>query len=722
MAASDEAFVFTTRSHSLCCMSLHVNSEQLMNERELLLPISLNQLWSLRENSEQLNGKIQKYFQSAPHVRPIDRSSRLICAVSKGDVCVILEAPRGNFETVVPRSLATERVIRLIQNERAYGEAFRLARAQRLDPQLIVNANGHSRFVNDGDAALLVRSVLQMSSHDTIIQSNLVSQLNVFITLYAEQNGLNVDVTRSVLNSFIDAIDQVSHELNTAQNEVANLVLLEPILSALCLQKPALFENALRRIETLNDSDQLAHAVDYLLILCQDESDRVYREALALYNLQLASLVAAQNQRDPKETRDQLGTWAEMSSEARRRFEIDLFLGHYSSALNHLVEDASTVNESTGITNECVEFALQHKLFLQALTKFEGDSNAIRRVRDAYAHELLAQGDAYAAGSLWMSVESFTRASDAFRDGGFWQLALHSRRMCEEEMRDGSAWNGFVESTANVLYEYGRFVECARVRVEYLNDSEGALSAILEGKAWKDAVELCTRFGFDAKVRILPSVMEYACEQSESLEETCTKVKERQNRLEQLLEVKRLMNERLARKQENGEEESQSDVFSESTASSTASGGASSVASDFTFVSRTSYTSLYGSAKSTAPGGSKSSTSTYHQRKSQKQKKKRIKQGHPDEEKYLCEYLRNVIPKDELLMSTKEVLEMLLYFNQEKLSIRLQNAMNSLLNQLKQSPQDIMLFSVSSNISPSLPPTWSISLIDHFASTSATLN
>lgn len=67
--------------------------------------------------------------------RSIERGARLITAIPTS-LCLVLQMPRGNLETIWPRAMVLDGVRKLI-NEKNYRKAFSVCRSKRVDMNIL---------------------------------------------------------------------------------------------------------------------------------------------------------------------------------------------------------------------------------------------------------------------------------------------------------------------------------------------------------------------------------------------------------------------------------------------------------------------------------------------------------------------------------------------------------------------------------------------------------
>jgi elongator complex protein 1 len=625
---------YTTRSHVMHCVSI---------EASIVSEVCSTDMGpqTAKQKTDMSNTELCPPATKSGLVRPIDRGSYIVTGLPN-DVRIVLQTPRGNLETIAPRPLVVQRVWRLAR-AKEYGSAFRLSRQQRIDMNVMVDA--------DPDDFLL--------NVDRLVDQVLVpSHLSVFLTYLqgpdARINAVCSAVVKAIDRKYAGASDGGADRFTST------------VLTALVRLKPPDYVTALRRVQSsyAQSESEGASALDFLLVLAKDE-DMLYGEALGTYDLSLALMVAKASQLDPADYSSELRTLKRMG-EDHKRYAIDLRLKRYESALENLF--ACGVSER----NTCLKLAREHALYVVALPLFAAvaDSEldgraALTQLRGNYAVHLLTKTRYEDAAIVYCVSGDFANAATAYRDAGMWQQALDAFMQAEDV--EDAAVRQFSESVVDSLNENGRAVESARVKWTMLQNMEGALDDLGGAQEWTVAMEIVASVNLASarkhwRDRVIGDLKDAGKEHAIDLRASTAKMTERSDRLVAVRQTKERMRTALGTPGgagATGEDDADSDAFSASTgASSVGSDGGVSVAlSDMTFASSTasarSQTSLYHSVgrgsgrggRGRGRGGSGHALSTSAQRRAAgKQARKRVRTGHPQEEAALCETLRRLVP------------------------------------------------------------------------------
>ncbi|KAJ3474854.1 hypothetical protein NLG97_g9667 [Lecanicillium saksenae] len=233
--------------------------------------------------------------------RSVERGSRLVTAMPT-NMSIVLQMPRGNLETIYPRAMVLAGIRRLI-DAKNYGTAFSYCRTQRVDMNVLCDYK-FEQF---------------LSSVPTFLdQLNDISYIDLFLSSLKEE-----DVTQTMYQDtkkYKFPLDAISSEVEATLaakafdgkvNTVCDALLkglqprkstnLQNIITAhVCKSPPALDDGLLLVYELMQEDPKVAEkAIEHICFLV--DANRLYENALGLYNLELALLVAQQSQRDPRE-------------------------------------------------------------------------------------------------------------------------------------------------------------------------------------------------------------------------------------------------------------------------------------------------------------------------------------------------------------------------------------------------------------------------------------
>lgn len=393
--------------------------------------------------------------------REIERGSLLVSVMSS-KMAVVLQAPRGNIETIYPRMLVLG-VVRESISQLRYHDAFEACKVHRIDMNILYDLDPEGWKAN---VELFVKQL--------VTESN----LDLFLSSLSD-----TDVTKS---KYFDTRNSPALEgdLGTSSTGKVNMLVdfmlpfLQPHsqITALSVRQPPALVEALRKA---SGSPELVKHLVYL-----SDAELLYRTALGVYEPRLALVVAQQAQMDPKEYIPFLRSRSS-ENDARAKFNIDLYLRRIEKAVTHLIADVDASEE------EIVEFVLRHDLHTTALALLRKSQNhsssrprhsAIREILRSQAELWLSQSKYVEAGTNFELLGEFSKASDAYVKGCNWKRALALFFSSSEERQ--SVTRELVE----VCETNKQYKDCAHLLLHYLNDPRGALEMFCSADKFDDAM------------------------------------------------------------------------------------------------------------------------------------------------------------------------------------------------------------------------------------------
>lgn len=313
---TESHILFTTAQSQLCF--IHLNSDSF--EYEIFAQQQQAQQQQVQQQGQQSEGTVLD-----ERVRMIERGSILISAMPS-KYSVVLEAPRGNLETICPRIMVLSGVRKFIKDLR-YKEAFLACRTHRIDldilhdydPELFfnnlenfVNQIGKVEHLDLFVSCLHEEDVALTKYRDTVEGEEglekKIEQLKLNQTPQQHQDPVNT-TKKMIINK-----EQTVSTKNAADSKINRIcagilsILVKPeyfdkylqtIITAYACEKPANLEGALELIAKIEVEDQIDQTVTHLCFL--QDVNKLYNTALGLYNVKLALNIAQKSQKDPKE-------------------------------------------------------------------------------------------------------------------------------------------------------------------------------------------------------------------------------------------------------------------------------------------------------------------------------------------------------------------------------------------------------------------------------------
>ncbi|XP_016422525.1 elongator complex protein 1-like [Sinocyclocheilus rhinocerous] len=219
-------------------------------------------------------------------------------------------------------------------------------------------------------------------------------------------------------------------------------------------------------------------ALKYLLFLVN--VNELYEHSLGTYDFDLVLMVAEKSQKDPKEYLPFLNMLKTLEPNYQR-YTIDKHLKRYRKALHHL----SKCGEEH--FTELLSLVKDQRLYSDALELYPSDSEQYKTLSVAYAEHLVEQQQAEQAGLLLWRCGENARALQAFISCTSWRntLAVATHIPLPPEQLALLA-----RDLAEKLLEARRHAEAALCLEQYAKDCEEAISALIQGAAWEEALRL----------------------------------------------------------------------------------------------------------------------------------------------------------------------------------------------------------------------------------------
>uniref|UniRef100_A0A8C7HHX8 Elongator complex protein 1 n=1 Tax=Oncorhynchus kisutch TaxID=8019 RepID=A0A8C7HHX8_ONCKI len=414
--------------------------------------------------------------QNDETLRRIERGSRIVTVVPQ-DTRLILQMPRGNLETIRHRALVLAQLRKWLDSQR-FREAFECMRKLRINLNLIYDHNP---------------KVFLESVETFLRQLDSINHINLFLTELKEEDttttmypcpvnttgqsapaacGKKVDIVCDALRCTMESMDQHKYCLSILTSHVKKTV-------------PEL-EVALQKVHELRVNPTSAanavsaeEALKYLLFLVN--VNELYEHSLGTYDFDLVLMVAEKSQKDPKEYLPFLNMLKTLEPNYQR-YSIDKHLKRYRKALHHL----SKCGEEH--FTESLNLVKDQRLYSEALGLYPTDSPQYKALSCAYAEYLVEQQQAEQAGLLLWRCGEATRALQAFVGSASWRNALC---VAEQIPLPSDQLALLARDLAGTkLIELRRYTEAAILLERYAKDCEEAISALITGAVWEEALRL----------------------------------------------------------------------------------------------------------------------------------------------------------------------------------------------------------------------------------------
>lgn len=329
---------------------------------------------------------------------------------------LVLQMPRGNLETIYPRALVLAGIRDSI-NGRKYKKAFMACRSQRVDMN-ILHDHAPQQFLES--IGLFIEQVKKPEYIDLFLSS--LKEEDVTKSMYQETlkpSKSTLDVPAEKYTSPKEAVTGVSKingicdafldALNQKSGHIKNM-----ISAHVCKQPPDL-DAGLIQIAKLRKqrSDQVDEAIEHICFLA--DVNRLYDNALGLYDLELTLLIAQQSQKDPREYLPFLQNLQKMP-ELRRKHSIDDHLKRHTKALSSLC--------ALDAFEEVKSYTVKHNLYTPALEHYRYQEAQLSELTRLHASYLYAEGSFKDAAIAYEFLHDYNLASSIYRQAHFWRESL----------------------------------------------------------------------------------------------------------------------------------------------------------------------------------------------------------------------------------------------------------------------------------------------------------
>ncbi|KIH95256.1 elongator complex protein 1 [Sporothrix brasiliensis 5110] len=425
--------------------------------------------------------------------RSIEQGARLVTSIPS-NLCVVLQMPRGNLETIFPRAMVVAGIRKLI-DALDYGKAFAFCRSQRVDMNILYDHTPQQFLAN---VDLFLDQLNDVASIDLFLSS--LKEEDVSQTMYKDTKKTST-ATPFRLPQLVPPTPAPASASSTKVNTVCDAVLarlatrkktnLQNIITAHVSKLPPAIDDGLTVVAQLlhaNDTAAArtvsAKAVEHICFLV--DVNQLYDHALGLYDLDLTIAIAQQSQRDPKEYVPFIRTLHEMSP-TWRKFSIDDHLERHEKALSHLA-DFDDFNEFLQYTNK-------HRLYKKALGIYRYNTERHSAITNAYAEYLVTQSKFREAGLAYESLQNFSKAASCYQSAGVscWRECLFAAQSQTPPL-SSDVFSELTSNLVDALLEARDYTAAAKIQLEYLASVEG-VRTLCKAYEFAEAMRVTARLG-----------------------------------------------------------------------------------------------------------------------------------------------------------------------------------------------------------------------------------
>ena len=293
------------------------------------------------------------------YMRTLERGASLVCC---SGIKLILQMPRGNLETIMPRLIVLDEIKKDVLNKN-YEKAFLLCRKNKINLNLIYDIDPEL-FMSNLDKFL---EEVKKEDYLNLFLNSLIDdyceEFKILFNYNKSLNEINKNNTDTKTNKICIAIRKL---LLTDKNKESGDY-LSTILITYIKQNPHLYLEALKLVQKLKIENKTEKADKALEFLCwMVKADTLFDFALITYDFELVIMVAKHTQKDPKEYLKYLNELEEIKKvdPIKMKYKINMDQKNYSGALKELSKGGEKY------FNEALNLIQKYNLYNEGLSLY----------------------------------------------------------------------------------------------------------------------------------------------------------------------------------------------------------------------------------------------------------------------------------------------------------------------------------------------------------------
>jgi len=469
-------------------------------------------LASLRD-FDPLMGSEENMALDGYEPRSVERGARLV-SIFPTKPMAVLQMPRGNLESISPRALVLPYTMMKIQ-EGDFLTALDIMRRQRVDMNLIVDLDP-SNFLEKGGAERFIGQIENINNINLFLSSLIDVDTTVWKypvpSWIRAENGSSAmpsHITEGKVNKVCEKVREVMLSAEKDGITASGKIVKEghfllPTLSTFAKENPPKLEEALSLIKNSASgehsktskrksillSEHVQSSIQYLAFLADYE--HIFNTAIGMYDFDLAKAVARHSQMDPKVYLPMLKRWRELPEDTAR-YEVDVKLKRYESALRHLVAAGQVEEElsTEDLFGKCLKFIEEHTLHKLGLELFKDDKTNHRSVMVSLGEHLLSQRKSEEALTVFLAsnprhLDGGKRAS---RQCGDWQTYFSCCAEDEDAVENDLATviaESISSKVGNMREQRENYASAASILLDYGEDVAYAIDMFISAHLWSE--------------------------------------------------------------------------------------------------------------------------------------------------------------------------------------------------------------------------------------------
>lgn len=425
-------------------------------ESYLIYTTKQNELFCLR-----LGQECQHYH------RNIEQGAIIVTTIPETSK-IVLQLPRGNLETISCRLISIDILDKLLSQQK-WEEAIRFIRIEKLNSNLLFDLNS-ARFLDN--VSKFVEGVKTINELNAICLE--FEEGNVLNSLYKNW-GKSDDFPNKILTIF----GKLFKYFDSFDYSVYVTTIMAVNLNFFTLRDALIYLQDLYRRNDLKD--KLFSAVNTLKNYGCDQ-EKLYCEALLLYDLDLAHFIATCCQLDPRIYEPHIKQLKDLT-EVEKRYEINLFAKKFKTAIAYLLRFKND-------PNEILTFIQTYNVSREAYENCPRTNQHYQTISEAFARDLSIKGCHHESGVILKRAGLLEKALDEFKLGLCWKEVLD---LLEELKVEQVEKVRIVDELGKRLMQHN-IKDAAILFENYGNNYEMAVKILVEGCFFDEAIHIARKY------------------------------------------------------------------------------------------------------------------------------------------------------------------------------------------------------------------------------------
>jgi len=296
------------------------------------------------------------------YMRTLERGSTLVTC---SGIKTILQMPRGNLETILPRLIVLDEIKKNVLNKK-YQNAFLLCRKNKINLNLIYDIDPKLFMDN---LSLFINEVKKEDYLNLFLNSLIDDYCEEFKILFNYKKSLisaNENKNKTNYDTKTNKICLSIRKLLLSDKFKENNDYVSTILITYIKQDPPMYLEALKLVQKLKieSSSKADSALEFLCWIVK--ADTLFDFALITYDFELVIMVAKHTQKDPKEYLKYLHELEEMKKKdpIKMKYQINMDQKNYIGALKELSKGGDKYFD------DALKLIKEHNLYDEALSLY----------------------------------------------------------------------------------------------------------------------------------------------------------------------------------------------------------------------------------------------------------------------------------------------------------------------------------------------------------------